>query len=72
MFKEENIEKNYLCLYDCVNKGLDKLRKIVLLHDIPSLLRTLTVLIFIVTFGSYFSSLTMAVMGKFNLLICSC
>jgi hypothetical protein len=38
-FKQENIEKVYVKVYDMINLKLDKVRKIVLLHDIPSLVR---------------------------------
>jgi len=47
MFKKENVERTYLTVYDVVNKTLDKLRKTILLHEFPSLVR---VKIFIINF----------------------
>lgn len=41
--KQENIEKTYIRVYDLINLNLDKLRRIVLLHDIPSLIRVILI-----------------------------
>lgn len=67
---KECVEKMYYKIYDCTNKALDKLRKVILLHEVPSLIRLLVSLIFIVTFGTYFSTLSLIVIG-INLYIIS-
>merc|ERR1712096_515142 len=71
MMSKESIEKTYCCVYDCLNKLMDLVRKIVLMHDFPELVRCVIGLLFVITFGPYFSTLSLMVI-TFNMFILSC
>jgi hypothetical protein len=65
MFTKESISKVYFNVHDKVNKFLDGTRRVVLLHDIPLLIKTVIVLLFTLSIGSCFSSLTLVVLCNF-------
>jgi hypothetical protein len=41
MFQKKNVENIFVNVFDGVNKFMDKLRKMILLHEVPSLIRVI-------------------------------
>jgi hypothetical protein len=61
--QEENIQKLYCLLYDELNKYCDKLRNIILLNDYENLFKLVICLLFFITIGNMFSTLTIIILG---------